>query len=113
MSSILTSTKKKLGIAEEYKHFDSDIIAHINSVFMDLQQLGVGPEDGFVISDDSSTWEDFVPEEDKRFSAIPTYVYLKVKLLFDIQSMSSAHIEAANRQIDRLEWRLNVAAETF
>ena len=113
MSSILTSTKKKLGIAKEYTHFDSDIISHINSVFMDLQQLGVGPEEGFTIDDETATWNDFIPENDKRFSAIPTYVYLKVKLLFDIQSMSSAHIEAANRQIDRLEWRLNVAAETF
>ena len=63
MESILTSIKKMLGIEAEYTHFDADIIMHINSVLMILNQLGVGPAEGFIIEDDTSTWSDFVPDE--------------------------------------------------
>ena len=62
MDSILTSIKKLLGITEEYENFDQDIIMHINSAFMILNQLGVGPKSGFSISDKSSTWDEFIPE---------------------------------------------------
>ena len=51
MESILTSIKKMLGITEEYTHFDADLIMHINSVFVTLRQLGVGPKEGFRIED--------------------------------------------------------------
>ena len=60
MESILTSIKKLLGIAEEYNHFDQDIIIHINSVFSVLTQLGVGPANGFSITDKDATWNDFI-----------------------------------------------------
>lgn len=110
MESILTSIKKFLGIDAEYEHFDPEIIMHINSVFMDLWQLGVGPYEGFTIEDDTSTWEDFLQGSDK-FNAVKSYMELRVKLLFDPPS-SSAVIEAYKREIDKWEWRLNVAAET-
>ena len=110
MESILTSIKKMLGITEEYIHFDTDIIICINSVFLNLTQLGVGPVDGFSISDDTSTWYDFIGDT-KKFEAVKTYVYLKVKLLFD-PPQSSGATEAIDRQIKELEWRLNVAAES-
>lgn len=110
MDSILTSIKKLLGIEEEYEHFDPDIIMHINSVFMILTQLGVGPSEGFTIEDDTSIWTDFVPDTTK-IESVKTYIYLKVKLLFD-PPLSSAVIESMNRTISELEWRLNVAAET-
>lgn len=110
MDSILTSIKKLLGIEEEYEHFDPDIIMHINSVFMILTQLGVGPSEGFTIEDDTSIWTDFVPDTTK-IESVKTYIYLKVKLLFD-PPLSSAVIESINRTISELEWRLNVAAET-
>ena len=58
--SVLTSIKKLLGIAEEYEHFDADLIMHINSVFSILTQLGVGPSKGFMIEDKSATWKDFI-----------------------------------------------------
>lgn len=109
MESILTTIKKLLGIGEEYDHFDQDIITHINSVFMDLNQIGVGPKDGFIIQDEAATWSDFIKDKAK-FEAVKTYIYLRVKLLFDPPS-SSAVIEAINRDISRYEWRLNVAAE--
>lgn len=110
MESILTSIKKLLGIDEEYEHFDSDIIMHVNSVFMILNQLGVGPAEGFSIKDKTATWEDFVTDLTK-VEAIKSYVYLKVKLLFD-PPLSSSVMESINRTISELEWRINVAAES-
>lgn len=111
MESILTSIKKMLGIEEAYTHFDADIIMHINSVLMILTQLGVGPANGFAIEDDTSTWIDFVPEANSaQLHAVKSYIYLKVKLMFD-PPLSSAVIESMNRQIAELEWRLNVAVD--
>ena len=109
MDSILTSIKKLLGIAEDYEHFDQDLIIHINSVLSVLTQLGVGPSEGFSIEDEYATWNDFIPE-DKRLSSIRSYVYMKVKLLFD-PPLSSSVMESMNRMISEFEWRLNVAAE--
>lgn len=111
MESILTSIKKLLGITEEYTHFDEDLVMHINSVFMVLTQLGVGPSEGFVIEDDSAYWSDFI-EDPVKLQAVKSYVYLKVKLLFD-PPLSSAVIESTNRMISELEWRLNVEAESI
>lgn len=109
MESILTSIKKLLGISEEYEHFDADLIMHINSVFMILTQLGVGPSEGFRITDESEIWTDFISEP-ARIDLVKSYMHLKVKLLFDPPS-SSAVIESMNRMITEFEWRLNVAAD--
>lgn len=109
MESILTSIKKLLGIAEEYKHFDADLIMHINSVFSILTQLGVGPSEGFSITDDSAVWTDFI-QENSKIEMVKSYIHLKVKLLFD-PPLSSAVIEAINRMISEFEWRLNVAVD--
>ena len=110
MESILTSIKKLLGIAEQYEHFDTDIIIHINSAFMTVTQLGVGPSKGFSIKDKTAIWSDFIPEDDLRFEAVKTYIYLKVRLIFDPPS-NSAVIESYNRTLSEYEWRLNNAAE--
>ncbi len=107
--SILTSIKKLLGIAEEYEHFDADIIMHINSVFSILTQLGVGPSNGFSIEDKEANWHDFIGE-DNRIEMVKSYIHLKVKLLFD-PPLSSAVMEAMNQMIKELEWRLNVAVD--
>ena len=111
MESILTSIKKLLGIAEEYTHFDNDIIMHINSVFMTLTQLGVGPSEGFYIEDDSAEWIDFI-DDPTKLQAVKTYVYLKVKLIFDTASVGSSTHASYERQPQELEWRHNVAAES-
>lgn len=108
MDSILTSIKKLLGITEEYTHFDQDIIIHINSAFMILNQLGVGPDRVFYIKDDSEIWNDFVGIN-TDIEAVKTYVYLKVRLMFDPPS-SSIVAESINKSISELEWRLNVAS---
>ena len=109
IESILTSIKKLLGIDESYKHFDPDLIMHINSVFSILTQMGVGPANGFSITGDGETWTDFINEPNK-FSLVKSYMHLKVKLLFD-PPLSSAVIESINRQISEFEWRLFVAAD--
>lgn len=110
MESILTSIKKLLGIAEEYEFFDEDIIMHINSVFMILNQLGVGPSDGFRIEDKTTTWDDYI-SDNKNLDAVKSYIHLKVKLLFD-PPLSSAVIESMKQMIQELEWRLNITAES-
>lgn len=107
-TSILTSTKKILGIGEDYTVFDLDIITHINSAFSTLAQLGVGPVGGFSIEDDEAEWLDFF--EDPEQNSIKTYVFLKVRQLFDPPT-TSYMIEAFDRQIQEFEWRLNVHRE--
>lgn len=109
MESILTSIKKLLGIAEEYEHFDADIIMHINSVFSILTQLGVGPSNGFSIEDKGAKWRDFI-DEDSGIEMVKSYMHLKVKLLFD-PPLSSAVMEAMNQMAKEFEWRLNVAVD--
>jgi hypothetical protein len=109
--SILLSTKKILGIAPDYTVFDLDILTHINSAFSTLTQLGVGPVTGFMIEDESTEWEEFfgsVP--DNEFNSVKTYVYLRVRQVFDPPTTSFA-IQAFNDQIRELEWRLNVHRE--
>lgn len=108
--SILTSVKKQLGIEAEYQHFDANIIMHINSVFSILKQMGVGPSDGFLIRGADETWASFIGEDIASFAMVESYMYLKVRLLFD-PPISSAAIEAMNRQISELEWRLFVEAD--
>ena len=110
MESILTSIKKLLGITEDYTAFDPDIIMHINTVFAILTQMGVGPKEGFSISDDTASWDEFISNK-LYYEPVKSYVHLKVKLLFD-PPMSSAVMESINRMISELEGRLNAAAET-
>lgn len=111
MESILTSIKKLLGITEDYDHFDADIIMHINTVFTILNQLGVGPSEGFRIEDDTTTWDDYISTNNLLFDSVKTYIHLRVKLLFD-PPQSSGTTESYNRIINELEWRLNVTADS-
>lgn len=109
MESILASVKKVLGIDEVHTAFDEDIILHINSVFAILQQMGVGPENGFSISDDSTVWSDYISDVN-QLNFVKSYIYLKVRLLFD-PPVSSGAIESMNKLISELEWRLFVATD--
>ena len=112
MDSILTSVKKLLGIAEEYTAFDPDVIMSINSVFAILEQLGVGPDGGFSITDSSMTWNDYfgASEDIEQNEAVKNYIALKVKLMFD-PPMSSTVMQATTNLTSELEWRLNVACD--
>lgn len=109
MESILTSIKKALGIEKSYTHFDPDIIMNINAVLMTLNQLGVGPVDGFLIEGSDETWEDFLGDA-INLEAVKLYMYFKVRLGFDPPANAFV-VEAMQRQIDEFEWRINLQAE--
>ena len=110
MDSILTSTKKLAGLAEEYDHFDPDIVMYINFVFLTLKQIGVGPSGGFVITDESATWDSFIPNNEILRESVKAYMGAKVRLQFD--PPAGAFLEALQRQIDEYEWRLNFEVES-
>lgn len=108
--SILDSTKKALQLGAEYDPFDPDIIMHINTVFSTLTQLGIGPDEGFMIESDFETW-DTILGGDIRLNFVKTYVYLRVRLLFDPPS-TSYHINAITEQIKEFEWRISEHRES-
>lgn len=107
-NSILATIKKMLGLDADYNAFDTDIIVHINSVFMVLNQLGVGPEKPYVITDGTNTWSDFSTTTD--LEALKTYVYIRVKNLFDPPDKSYV-LESYNKILQELEWRLVAQVE--
>ena len=109
-TSILTSIKLLLGVAKEDTSFDQIIIMHINSVFMILNQLGVGPAEGFRIEDEKTDWSEYISDDD-NLDDVKTYIYLKVRLVFD-PPLNSSILEANKQTINELEWRLNVQAES-
>lgn len=106
--SILDSTKKLLGFESDYTAFDLDIITHINTVFFTLQDLGVGPTNGFMITDRESTWDEFIGLDE--INGVRSYMFIRVRLLFDPPT-TSFHLESLNKQAQELEWRLNVKME--
>lgn len=110
MESILTSIKKRVGIAADYTHFDEDIIMDINSVFSRLNQLSVGPSEGFRITGADEVWTDFLGD-DKTLEAVKTYVYLKVSLTFDPPA-SATILNARERMIKEHEWLFTVDADS-
>lgn len=107
--SILKSVKKTLNLQPDYEAFDPDVVMHVNSVFSTLNQLGVGPASGFMIEDGGPTWSEFLGN-DPRLNHIKTYVYLRVRLLFDPPA-TGFHTKAMQEQIQELEWRINAQRE--
>lgn len=109
--SILETIKKLLGIDPSYTQFDTDVIMGINSAFMSLNQLGVGPDTCFSISGSTETWCDFFGER-IDLEGVKMYIYLKVRLSFD-PPQNSFLVESINKEISELEWRLNVQADNI
>jgi len=110
MDSILASIRKVAGLAIDDTNFDPDIIFAINSAFMSLSQLGIGPKEGFLITDDQAKWSDLIGNR-KDLEGVKLYVQSKVRLAFDPPT-NSFLVDAIERQIKELEWRLNVQAES-
>lgn len=109
MESILTSIKSLLGISEDTTVFDTDVLSGINGAFFTLTQLGIGPSEGFLVTDSTTTWSDFC----NNFGAlggIKQYVYLKTKLLFDPPEHGYV-VSQYESAIKELEWRLNEQRE--
>lgn len=110
MDSILKSIKDRVGVEVDDKSFDTDIIDLINSAFADLNDIGVGPSEGFSISDDRDIWDDFVKDV-RVLSSVKDFVYLTVKLTFDPPTQTSLLTSMENR-LKKLEWRLNVKCDS-
>lgn len=108
MESILSSIKSMLGIQEDYTHFDGDIIQHINSVFFVLSQLGVNPDMSYSIFDKTGKWSDYTTRVD--LNAIKSYMYLKVRLLFD-PPLSNTLIDVIKTQIAEYEFRIMITVD--
>lgn len=116
IESILISIRKQVGLGEDCEDFDDDLIMYINSAFLNLKQMGVGPDNGYAIQDDSETWEDYInteenPELITLLSAVKTFIYIKVKLIFD-PPLSAAVLENMNKTLSETEWRLNFEVES-
>lgn len=109
MDSVLLSVKKMIGLTSDYTAFDTDIIIHINTVFEELNQMGVGPEEGFSISDSSTEWSEYFTYG-KTSEMVKSYMYLKVRMLFDPPS-SGTLAQAYNANLDEYRWRLLIFAD--
>lgn len=107
--SILASTKKLIGLNEADTSFDLDIMIHLNSMISVLTQVGIGPAEGFMIEDSTATWESFIGG-DPRMSMVKSYLYLRVRLIFDPPGTSFV-LDAMNKTVAELEWRVNVQRE--
>lgn len=100
-----------MGITEDYEYFDGDIVIHINTVFSQLNQMGVGPDEPFMIFDKSAMWSDFIQDK-SQIQMVKTYVYLKVRIIFDPPS-NTVTMEAFKELIAEHEWRLNAADDDW
>lgn len=104
-NKILDTICSMLGPADTYAHFADEILIHINSAINILTQLGVGPEEGFMATKET-TWEDYM-DEDIQLQMAKQYIYLKVKLMFDPPANSFVQ-EAMSKEAKELEWRIDV-----
>ena len=110
MQDSILMTIRKLVCGDPYAdHFDTDLLVHINACFSILNQLGVRPENGFVVTDETQSWSSYVADN-RTLNMVKTYVTLKVKKIFD-PPLTSSVLEAMDKEISQLEWRLNVAVD--
>ena len=110
MQDSILMTIRKLVCGNPYAdHFDTDLLVHINACFSILNQLGVGPENGFVVTDETQSWSSYIADN-YILNMVKTYVTLKVKKICD-PPLTSSVLEAMDKEISQLEWRLNVAVD--
>lgn len=110
LESILQTIKRLIGPSMLSNEFDLDLVVHINSVLFDLMELGVGPKNGFHITGETETWDDFLGDDISKLEAVKTFIYLKVKMIFDPPTIGGV-INAYEKLIKEYEWRLNVAVD--
>lgn len=110
--SILQTIKKLLGISPDDDAFDTDILIDINTAFDRLTTLGIGPEEGFRITDDSTTWNEYLTDG-KLIDSVKDYIFFSVKMMFDNAGTSSFVMDAYQKQIDKLEWLFTVKSDSI
>lgn len=108
--SILNSVKKLLGIEPDFTEFDIDVMMNINAAIMTLNQLGVGPSDGYTVTSADDTYEDFLGEDNEETPQVKMYLFYKTRLGFD-PPQSSVVVEAIKEMIRETEWRLNIQVD--
>lgn len=111
LASILYSIKQMIGVPVESTDYDTDLIIHINSVFSTMTQLGIGPKSGFAITGSDDLWTDFIVD-DKKIAMYKSYMFMKVKLIFDSTTLSGSVIEAYNKLISEFEWRAHIEGDS-
>lgn len=109
MGSILGEIKEQLGLGAEAVGFNPELVLHINAVLSDMNQLGLGPDDGFEITGPDEEWEDFLGN-DPRYNNAKTLMFLRIKMLFDPPQVGYL-LTAYEKMIDKAEWRLNIQRE--
>ena len=112
--SILKTIKQLSGVSSEDAAFDLDLITYINGVLVDLNDLGVGPVNGFMIEDETETWTEFFAGTVNPvfLNNVKTYVALKVRMYFDPPT-ASYHTTAMKEQIEEIGWRINTRREAL
>ena len=103
-NSVLLSTKQMLGISPEDTSFDVNVIMSINTALTTLMDLGLTEVEDQIVTGDNMTWDDLLGGR-TDIEYVKTYVYQKVKMIFDPPT-STAAIDAMQRSISELEWRI-------
>lgn len=109
-SSILLSIKKAIGASPDYTPFDVDIIMHINSQLANLYQIGLNAAKSIIVDGPDQLWTDLIPAGDSRLQFVKTYVYAKVKMIFDPPT-STAQMQALKDAASEAEFRISVAVD--
>lgn len=109
-SSILLSIKKAIGASPDYTPFDVDIIMHINSQLANLYQIGLNAAKSVIVDGPDQLWTDLIPAGDSRLQFVKTYVYAKVKMIFDPPT-STAQMQALKDAASESEFRIGVAVD--
>ena len=111
MDSILNTIKKLLGIDADDDSFDVDITIGINAAIFNLSQMGVGPNNSFILTSVDQKWSDYMGTNVVNLESIKKYLYLKTKMVFDPPTNSTV-IESINNTLKEIEWRMMLAVET-
>lgn len=110
LDSVLTTTKKLLGIDADDDSFDSDICVGINSAIITLSQLGLEGKAGFIVVNDEQKWSDYL-DDNTLLPMVQQYIHLKTRMSFD-PPQSSIVGESLKQIIAELEWRIRLASES-
>ena len=111
MESILDTIKQLLGIPVDDDNFDTDVKININAAIFALSQIGVGPANGYIVTSNTQMWNDYIGASLINLEGVKNYIYLKTTLIFDPPTNSST-IDAINKSLSELEWRMQLAVET-
>lgn len=107
--SILNTIKGMLGIEGDDTGFDQEILLNINTVLSYLYQIGVGLEPKHICGSEE-TWFDLFDDTPDLIDLIKSYIFMKVRLVFDPPS-SSFVLNSLGEQIDEIQWRIYTQAE--